>query len=156
MPFSRLAEDREVMRFLPPLERNDSDALVARLMAAQARDGHCAWAVESRVDGELLGFCGLMLAPEPLKGVEIGWRLKRSAWGQGFATEAALVSLDWAWQNLDVLEIISFTVPANLRSRAVMERIGMHYVTDGDFDHPRLPDGDPLRRHVLYRILRPR
>jgi RimJ/RimL family protein N-acetyltransferase len=154
-PFAALAQDPEVMRFLPPMDRTGSDALIGRMIDLQRRDGHCAWALEARSDGSLLGFCGVLVAPEPPGGIEIGWRLGRSAWGHGFATEAAQASLQWAWQNLDCSEIIAFTVPANHRSRAVMERIGMSYVVGGDFDHPRLEPGDPLRRHVLYRIGRP-
>ena len=97
----------------------------------------------------------MLIPPAPLSGVEIGWRLRRSAWGQGLASEAARASLAWGWQSLDCDEIIAFTVPENLKSRAVMERIGMTYVEGGDFDHPSLPEGDPLRRQVLYRMGRP-
>jgi RimJ/RimL family protein N-acetyltransferase len=87
--------------------------------------------------------------------VEIGWRLAHEHWGRGYATEAALAALDFGFQRLGLAEIVSFTVPANRRSRGVMERIGMTRTPADDFDHPYLPDGHPLRRHVLYRATRP-
>ena len=154
-PFAKLADDPEVMRFLPALDRSRSDAIVARMIAAGERDGHSTWVLEARSSGDFLGFCGLLTPPAPISGIEIGWRLRRSAWGQGLASEAARASLAWGWQSLDCDEIIAFTVPENLKSRAVMERIGMTYVEGGDFDHPSLPEGDPLRLQVLYRIGRP-
>lgn len=154
-PFFELAQDPEVMRYLPALDRERNDALVMRQIAAEERDGYCPWVVEARDTGQLLGFCGLLTPPLPLTGVEIGWRLRRSAWGKGLASEAARASLDWGWRNLDCDAIIAFTVPDNLRSRAVMDRIGMAYVEGGDFDHPSLAEGHPLRRQVLYRIRRP-
>jgi len=85
---------------------------------------------------------------------EIGWRLARSSWGRGYATEAARACLDFAFRNLGLSEVVAFTVPANARSRAVMERLGMRHDAAGDFDHPRLPAGHPLQRHVLYRLRR--
>jgi len=154
-PFHELALDPVVMEFLPALDRAGSDALVERMIAMQAEHGHCFWVVERKADGALLGFCGPMPAREPLHEVELGWRLRRDAWGQGYASEAARASLAWCWANLDTPSVMAITVPANLRSRAVMERIGLVYVAGGDFDHPALPEGDPLRRHVLYRALRP-
>ncbi len=154
-PFFAMAGDPRVMQYLPPLDRAASDALVDRMIAAQHRDGHCAWAVDRRSDGVFLGFCGLLVPPPPLTGIEIGWRLRSDAWGQGFASVAARASLAWGWANLACAEIVAFTVPDNRRSRAVMERIGMTHVEGGEFDHPRLAEGDPLRRHVLYRIPRP-
>jgi ribosomal-protein-alanine N-acetyltransferase len=84
--------------------------------------------------------------------VEVDWRLAREAWGEGFATEAARAALDFGFEVLGLDEIVSFTVPANARSRAVMERLGMRRDVEGDFDHPRLPQGHPLQRHVLYRL----
>ena len=84
--------------------------------------------------------------------MEIGWRLARAAWGRGYASEAASAALRWAFESLELDEVVSFTVPANTRSWKVMERIGMRRSPADDFDHPRLPEGDPLRRHVLYRM----
>jgi ribosomal-protein-alanine N-acetyltransferase len=86
--------------------------------------------------------------------VEIGWRLARHAWGRGYATEAARRALQHGFEALGLEEIVSFTVPANLRSLAVMERLGMRRDPAGDFEHPRLPEGHRLRRHVLYRLSR--
>lgn len=154
-PFFALNSDPAVMEFLPAGTRADSDAAVERMIATQAEHGHCFWAVERKADGAFLGFCGPMPAREPLNEVELGWRLAREAWGHGYATEGARASLAWCWANLDTPTVMAITVPANLRSRRVMEKIGMTYVEGGDFDHPALPEGDPLRRHVLYRIRRP-
>jgi RimJ/RimL family protein N-acetyltransferase len=84
--------------------------------------------------------------------VEIGWRLAVEHWGKGYATEAARLALAYGFETAGLAEIVSFTTVANLRSRAVMERLGMHRDPADDFDHPSLPDGHPLRRHVLYRI----
>ena len=154
-PFFALNSDPAVMEFLPAGTRADSDAAVERMIATQAEHGHCFWAVERKADGAFLGFCGPMPAREPLNEVELGWRLAREAWGHGYATEGARASLAWCWANLDTPTVMAITVPANLRSRRVMEKIGLRYVEGGDFDHPALPEGDPLRRHVLYRMRRP-
>jgi ribosomal-protein-alanine N-acetyltransferase len=86
--------------------------------------------------------------------VEVGWRLARAAWGHGYATEGARAALDFGFLRAGLHEIVSFTVPANRRSRQVMERLGMRRDPADDFDHPRLPEGDPLRSHVLYRLAR--
>lgn len=127
-----------------------------RMQAAQAAHGHCFWALERRADGAFIGFCGLLPGKPPLTGeIEIGWRLARDVWGQGLALEAARASLDWAWRHLDVTSVVAITVPANRRSWGLMERLGMMRVADGDFDHPDLPLGSPLSRHILYRIARP-
>ena len=84
--------------------------------------------------------------------VEVLWRLARASWGRGYATEAAREACRIAFDELRLPQVVSFTVPANLRSRAVMERIGMTHDPDDDFDHPKLAEGHPLRRHVLYRL----
>ena len=154
-PFFALNSDPEVMQYLPAGDRASSDAAVDNLMRTEAEHGHCFWAVERKADGAFVGFCGSMPAREPLGEVEVGWRLRRDAWGHGYASEGARASLAWCWAHLDTPSVMAITVPANVRSRAVMERIGMAYVEGGDFDHPSLPAGDPLSRHVLYRIFRP-
>ena len=154
-PFFALNSDPVVMEFLPATDRAASDDLVDRLIDAQDRDGCCFWSVERKAGSAFLGFCGLMAPRAPLIEFETGWRLSREAWGHGFATEAARANLAWGWANLDAPSIVAITVPPNHRSRAVMERIGMVYADGEDFDHPALPEGDPLRRHVLYRIARP-
>lgn len=107
----------------------------------------------------MLGFCGLRrgghagtAVPDEL---EIGWRLRREAWGQGYAREAALASLDWGWANRDASRIAAWTVAANTASWGLMERIGMVRRPELDFDHPRFPAGHPLCRHIVYAIGRP-
>ena len=154
-PFFALNSDPAVMEYLPAGDRASSDAAVDKMIATETAHGHCFWAVERKADGKFLGFCGPMPAREPLNEVELGWRLAREAWGRGYATEGARASLSWCWANLDPPTVMAITVPANTRSRHVMEKIGMAYVEGGDFDHPALPEGDPLRRHVLYRAYRP-
>ncbi|MEH3047588.1 GNAT family N-acetyltransferase [Sphingomonas adhaesiva] len=156
-PFHAMGQDAEVMRYLgPPVSMNDCVRTRRRMNAIQGNRGHSFWALERRRDGAFIGFCGLMPGTPPIDGeVEIGWRLARSAWGQGLALEAARTSLEWAWAHLDVPAIVGVTVAANRRSRGLMERLGMTRLHDGDFDHPDLPPGDPLRRHLRYTIDRP-
>ena len=124
------------------------------MTACQAEHGHCFWAIERREDAALLGLCGLLPPRPPLEHIEIGWRLGRAFWGKGYAREAAAASLAWGWRNLATDTIDAITVPANTRSWGLMERLGMHRVAGGDFDHPAVPDGSPLKRHILYRIAR--
>jgi ribosomal-protein-alanine N-acetyltransferase len=157
-PFARLNADPAVMQFLSGcLERAESDRLAQAAQAEIARQGWGLWAAELRASAAFIGFVGLR-APSfeaPFTPcIEIGWRLERESWGKGFATEAGLECLRFAFETLDLPEVVSFTVPQNRRSRAVMERLGMLHDLDGDFDHPRLPEGHPLRRHVLYRLRR--
>lgn len=154
--FAALNADPEVTTYLPrPIERADSDALVDRIEAHWERHGFGLWALERRADGALLGFTGLAVPgfeAHFTPAVEVGWRLARPAWGHGYATEAARAALRHAFDTLGLVEVVSFTVPANRRSRAVMTRLGMTHNPAEDFDHPALPVGDPLRRHVLYRL----
>ena len=156
-PYHALCRDPEVMRFLGPLQsRAENDAAIDRMIAVQAERGHCFWAVERRDDGTLLGFCGLLPGKPPVEGdVEIGWRFGSAHWGQGYAREAAAACLAWAWANLDVAAVAAITVLANTRSWGLMERLGMVRVAEGDFDHPGVAEGSPLKRHILYRIARP-
>ena len=155
-PFHAMGRDPEVMRYLgPPMAIEEAQAAHDRMVSYQADYGMCFWAVERRADAAFIGFCGLKPGKPPIDGeVEIGWRLARQAWGQGYAREAAAASLAWGWSNLDVPGIVAITVPANVRSWGLMERLGMQRVLDGDFDHPALAPGDPLRRHILYRAAR--
>lgn len=149
--------DPRVMEFLgPPASHDQARELVAGQIVNQSLFGHCFWPVERRSDGELLGFCGLNPAHWPIDAeIEIGWRLRRDAWGRGYAREAAAASLAWGWRNLDVPTIAAITVPANARSWGLMERLGMIRQRNEDFDHPDVPDGSALKRHILYRIARP-
>ncbi len=153
--FAALNSDPRVMEFFPkPLDRAESDARAAQIRECFDRDGYGLWAVEVRGVADFIGFVGLW-APTyeahftPC--VEVGWRLACDHWGQGYATEAARASLDFGFRQLGLVEIVSLTVPANRRSSQVMERIGMTRSPLDDFDHPSLPEGHPLRRHVLYR-----
>ncbi len=152
-PFAEMGADPEVMAHFPALlARDESDALVDRIMAAMAAQGFGFWAVARRDTGDFIGFCGLSRVsfPCPVEGeVEIGWRLARAAWGQGFAREAAQACLDWGFGH-GMQRITSFTVPANVRSWGLMQRLGMTRRADLDFDHPRLPEGHALSRHVVY------
>lgn len=158
-PFAALASDPEVMAFLLPLPtRADSDALAERLKARIDENGWGFWAVEHKDSGEFAGFTGLNvpLAALPFSPcVEIGWRFGRKWWRQGLASEAARGALQVGFERLGFDEIVAFTAVGNLRSAAVMERIGMHEDVAGAFDHPALPEGHALRRHRLYRISRP-
>lgn len=155
-PFAAMNADPEVMRHLPaPLDREASDELLDRLQAAIEEQGWGLWAVERRDTGGFVGFTGLAVPRHPLPFlpcVEVGWRLARGAWGHGFATEAARVALRVGFDELDLAEVVSFTSVTNVRSRAVMERLGMTRDPADDFDHPVLPVGHELRRHVLYRV----
>jgi RimJ/RimL family protein N-acetyltransferase len=161
-PFAALNADAEVMAHFPaPLDHAASDATVARIRAHFAEHGFGLWAVEVPGVADFVASVGLLVprielpfasAQQPT--VEIGWRLAREYWGRGYATEAACAVLDVAFGRFGLLEVVSFTVPANRRSRAVMERLGMHRSPSDDFEHPGLPDGHALRRHVLYRMPR--
>jgi ribosomal-protein-alanine N-acetyltransferase len=135
--------------------RAESALAVARLEAGFERDGYGFWAVELRATGKLAGFVGLSPVPEDLPfapGVEAGWRLAREHWGQGIAREAAAATLEFGFETLGLHEIVAYTAPGNTRSRRLMERLGMRHDTGADFEHPRLPAGHPLERHVLYRL----
>jgi ribosomal-protein-alanine N-acetyltransferase len=157
-PFAALNADAEVMEHLPALlSREESDATVTRIDAHLAAHGFTFWAVEVPGEVAFAGFVGLVVPKfeahfTPC--VETGWRLAREHWGQGYAVEAATVALRAAFGPLGCREVVALTVPGNLRSRRVMERLGMHCSAADDFDHPLLPDGHRLRRHVLYRIAR--
>lgn len=154
--FAALNADREVMRHFPTtLDRTQSDAVALRLAQHIETHGYGPWAVEIPGVTPFAGFVGLMrvgfdapFAPA----VEIGWRLARAWWSNGYATEAASAAAQYAFDTLGMTDLVSFTVPANVRSRAVMQRIGMRHCPDEDFLHPLIPPGHRLRRHVLYRL----
>lgn len=152
-----MGADPEVMRYMPALlTREESAALLDRLRRRIAEQGWGLWAVE--VEGECAGFTGLQapaFTAHFTPCVEIGWRLRRQFWGRGIATAAARQAEHYAWESLRLPELVSFTVPANERSRRVMERLGFTRDPRGDFLHPRLPDGHPLQHHILYRKKNP-
>jgi RimJ/RimL family protein N-acetyltransferase len=158
LPFQAINADPRVMEHFPaPLTPAESDALMARADAHFGRHGFGPFAAEFLQTGEFIGFIGLSIpafAAPFMPAVEIGWRLAFEHWGKGLATEGARAALVFAFNELNLGQIVSFTVLANLRSRRVMERLGMTHDAADDFDHPNLPVGHPLRRHVLYRIRR--
>lgn len=157
-PFAALNADPVVMELMGGcLSRAQSDAFAQRAEAGIARRGWGVWALEVSDPAQFIGCVGLFetsFHAHFTPCVELQWRLRRSSWGQGLATEAARECLRFAFEQLALPEVVAFTVPANARSRAVMERLGMHHDSAGDFEHPRLPAGHPLRRHVLYRLKR--
>lgn len=158
-PFALLNADAQVMEHFPALlSRAESDAGVDRVEAHFERHGFGLWAVEIVDVAPFAGFIGLAVPrfeAHFTPCVEIGWRLARSHWDQGYATEGALAALAFGFEALGLDEITSHTVPGNARSRRVMEKLGMIHDPNDDFDHPLVPNGHPLRRHVLYRIGRP-
>ena len=156
-PFAAMNADPEAMRFFPSvLSRERSDGLLARVRKKWGEDGFSFGAVERKGAG-LIGFCGLnrVRFEAPFTpAVEIGWRLARAEWGQGYATEAARAWAAHGFGPMGLAEIVAFAVPGNARSLAVMDRLGMRRDGQGDFDHPDLADDSPLKRHVLYRLKR--
>jgi RimJ/RimL family protein N-acetyltransferase len=165
--FARLNDDPAVMEFMPRrLSRDESDATAARIQAAIEERGWGFWAVEvqggadggaAAQGGAFIGFVGLSVpgfAAHFTPCVEIGWRLAKEHWGNGYASEAAAACLRFGFEKLKLQQIVAFTVPLNKRSIGVMERIRMSRDPADDFDHPKLSAGHPLQRHVLYRINR--
>jgi RimJ/RimL family protein N-acetyltransferase len=146
------------MEHLPSvLTRQESDALASRIAQSFAAHQLGLWAIEVPGVAPFIGFAGLAIPTfeahfTPC--VEVGWRLARPFWGAGYATEAARAAVGDGFKRLGLREIVSFTVPANARSWGVMERLGMHRAPEDDFDHPKLPAGHRLARHVLYRLTR--
>lgn len=158
-PFATLNADPVVMEFLAKtLTRAESDAYIDRAKAHFAANGFGLFAVELKETGAFVGLVGITQVPFEshfTPAVEIGWRMLKEYWGCGFAPEAAKASLQFGFNTLGLEEIVAFTIPVNVRSQRVMEKIGMERDPEGDFDHPKLPEGHPKRRHVLYRIARP-
>ncbi|MEG0148484.1 MAG: GNAT family N-acetyltransferase [Comamonas sp.] len=155
--FAQLNADPEVMRYFPAtLDRQASDALAARCQALIAERGWGFWAAQDIASGRMAGMIGLHIPTADLPFspcVEIGWRLARPFWGRGLATEGAKAALDFAWNVLQLDEVVSFTAVQNLRSQAVMQRLGMQADAQ-TFMHPALPANHALAEHCLYRIRR--
>ncbi len=151
-PLAAVNADPEVMRYIaPPLTRERTEAFIEWQRGVFAERGWGLWAVEVVADGALAGVVGLN-EPGFRTGVEISWRLGHEHWNQGYATEAARAVLAFGFDELRLDEVVSFTTVANERSRRVMERIGMTRDPADDFEHPNVPEGSPLRPHVLYRL----
>ena len=152
-PFAAINAEPAVGRYLPPLTREASDAMLDRIDTHFAQHGWGFWAVEERASGALVGLCGLahvrfqaFFTPA----IEIGWRLSTPWQRKGLAREAAEIALDFAFGRLGLSQVVSFTVPANTASWRLMERLGMRKI--GEFDHPNVPEGDTLRRHLAYAV----
>jgi RimJ/RimL family protein N-acetyltransferase len=157
-PFAAMNADPRVMEFFPqtysPAESAEG---LGRIRAHFAAHGFGLWAVSAIGGPAFVGMVGLAVPSFQARFtpcVEVGWRLPVESWGRGYATEAARAALSFGFERLALSEIVSFTTVRNVRSRRVMERLGMHRTPDDDFMHPGLPDGHPLRPHVLYRLSR--
>jgi len=155
-PFAALNADPEVMRYFPStLAQEQSDEFAGYVYETIERQGWGLWAVEVTDGPPFIGFVGLnrvSFEEHFTPAVEVGWRLDRPFWGNGYATEAAAAAVTFGFEQLDLEEIVSFTSTVNEPSIRVMRRLGMRHDAAGDFDHPRVPEGSPVRRHVLYRL----
>ena len=157
-PFAEMSEDAEVMEHLRPLTTRDAcNAWIDFQIDHQSSHGLCLWALESRASGLFMGTAGLLhvsFAARFTPAVEVGWRLARPFWGQGFAMEAARAALQFGFEEIGLTEIVAHASVRNLRSRRLMAKLGMSHDCTEDFDRPGIPEGDPLRRQVLYRLTR--
>ncbi len=155
-PFAAMNADPTVMEYFPnTLSRTESNALIERSERWFDDRGYGLWAIELIVDGTFAGFTGLAPIDEDLPfapAVELGWRLAHAHWGQGIATEAASAAARFAFEVLELPSLVALTAATNVRSRRVMERLGMRRDPAEDFIHPKLPTGHPLAAHVLYRL----
>jgi RimJ/RimL family protein N-acetyltransferase len=154
--FAALNADPGVMEHFPQvLSREQSDLLAERIVCQLRSQGWGLWAAEVAAANSFIGFVGLnrpAFRAHFTPAVEVGWRLSRQYWGCGYATEAARTVLEFGFKSLGLTEIVSFTSVDNQRSRRVMTKLGMRHHPEDDFDHPNLPEGHRLRRHVLYRL----
>ena len=156
--FAEMNADPRVREFFPSvLTRAQRDAEIRHIQSACERDGFTFFAAELIATGEFVGFIGMVTMTFAVPSlaqpaVEIGWRLAHKHWGKGLATEGAREMLRYGFETVRLKEIVAITVPTNVRSRHVMEKIGMKHVPELDFDHPRIPVGHSLRKHVLYRV----
>lgn len=156
--FAFNADPRVAEWLAGPMTREQNDALVDRIQAHIDDKGYGFWAAERKADGAVIGLAGLLTMGEDLPpgpALEIGWRFATQAWGHGYASEAASAALAWAFANTQAPEVVAITARTNLRSQAVMRRIGMAAEPWRDFDHPRVPDGSPLKAHVTFAAKRP-
>lgn len=158
-PMFKINQDPKVMEYFPALvNKEETHNFIDRIFKHQDARGYALYAVELKSTHEMIGFIGLLHRTKAELDVpfnpsnEIGWRLSSKHWGKGLATEGAKAVLDYAFCVLDLPEIVSFTVVNNNKSRRVMEKIGLHHDSNDDFDHPKLTDESPLKRHVLYRL----
>ena len=143
----------QVMATIGPLhDEEKTRGLLGRLQERTQLHGHTFWAMERKDDGRVIGFCGVSRGPvPPIEGLlEIGWRMAADCWGQGYAREAAQETLRWIAANRPGEPVSAITSVGNVRSRRLMERLGMHYRPDMDFEHPNVDPASPLRPHVTY------
>ena len=156
VPFAAMGRDPRVMAHFPSLLFDaESDELLNHFGRAIEASGSGMWALERLSDRAFIGFCGIqpVAIGSPVDGeVEIGWRLARNYWGQGYASEAARAALVLAFGEQSLTRVLAITVPANAPSIAVMQRLGMSRRPERDFDHPGLPSGHPLRPHIVHEI----
>jgi RimJ/RimL family protein N-acetyltransferase len=157
-PFAEMSEDADVMEYLRPLSTQAAcDAWIDFQINHQCSHGFCLWALESRASGIFMGAVGLLhvgFVARFTPAVEVGWRLARPFWGQGFAVDAARAALQFGFEEIRLAEIVAHASHRNGRSRQVMAKLGMSHDCAEDFDHPRIPESDPMRRQVLYRLTR--
>lgn len=160
-PFAAMMADADVADWLGgTLTDDEADAYLARVNGCFEAFGYGRFAVEQRAEGHFLGFVGLAPVHDSYRGlaiaggVEVGWRLAHEAWGHGYATEAARAAIDDGFMRVGLTEVVSFTASINLRSQAVMQRIGLRRDPTRDFDHPMLAADHPLRPHVVYALSR--
>lgn len=158
-PFAKMNADPKVMKYFPSvLSKEESNQTVKKMESKIKETGYGFLAVSLLDTAEFIGFIGLNSIDNsnwPVHfspAIEIGWRLAVPYWGKGYATEGAIACLKYGFESLNLKEIVSFTAEKNKPSRAVMERIGMHYDPKGDFDHPKLLEKHPLKKCVLYRL----
>ena len=158
VPFAALNADPRVMEHFPKtLDRGESDVIFERVVAGFAEHGYGPWALELKGGAGFIGFCGIWrprFQAHFTPCIEVGWRLALECWGLGYVGEAAEAGLDYGFERLGLEEIVAYTTPRNLRSRRVMERLGMTHDPADDFDHPLDPEGSADRRHLLYRLKR--
>lgn len=151
-----MSADPEVMAHLMPLDSPEAtDSWIDRQQAHLRNEGMCFWAIELKETGEFIGAAGLLRVTYEAHftpAVEVGWRLDRRFWGKGYAPEAAARAVRFGFEHLGLQEIVANTVPENLKSRRVMEKLCMSTTPADDFEHPLVPIGNPLRRQVLYRL----
>ena len=155
--FINMGLDQVVMQYFPNLwAKDESLEFIHKVKAIIEKNGWGFWAVALKESGQFIGFIGLHSQPEQFEFspcVEIGWRLAKEYWGNGYATEGSRAVLRYAFNELNLNKVVSFTAVLNTRSEAIMKKIGMIKVKE--FDHPRLPEGNYLRKHLLYEILNP-
>jgi 3-dehydroquinate dehydratase/shikimate dehydrogenase len=155
-PFAQLNADPRVMEYFPStLSREESDRLAESNRSELLHEGWGKWAVSVPGAADFIGYIGLARVEYPCPfapTVEIGWRLAYDYWSKGYATEGAKAAIKYGFDKVNLTEIVSFTTVQNKRSQRIMEKLGMHHAPEDDFDHPKLPEGHPLRRHVLYRL----